>query len=101
MQKDAILDHLKSGRSITGLEALRLYGSIRLAARIEEFIKQGFPIKDEWFKDKFSGKRYKKYSLSTPVKNLATAQGQVVTAVSTPGLFKETFIPEIGKILIG
>lgn len=43
-QSDLILEHLKSGKTITPLEALKLYGSLRLGARIFELIKQGHQI---------------------------------------------------------
>lgn len=33
-QSHAILKHLKSGKTLTPLEALRLYGCMRLAARV-------------------------------------------------------------------
>ena len=35
-QNAAILKHLKAGKTLTQLDALRLYGCMRLAARIEE-----------------------------------------------------------------
>ena len=35
-QRSKILQHLKSGRTITASQALRLFGCSRLAARIEE-----------------------------------------------------------------
>lgn len=41
---DAILEHLKSGRSITSLEAVKLYGATRLAAIIYELRKKGYVI---------------------------------------------------------
>lgn len=39
-QRNQILAHLKAGRPITPLEALREYGTMRLGARIFE-LKQG------------------------------------------------------------
>lgn len=51
-QEDAILNHLKSGKTITPIEALNLYGSFRLAARIASLRQQGYNIvtegKDQW-----------------------------------------------------
>lgn len=44
-QNNAILDHLKSGRRITPLEALDLYGCLRLGARIYELRRAGHNIK--------------------------------------------------------
>ena len=43
-QNDAILEHLKSGQSLTPLDALRLVGSMRLSARIKNLRDQGFDI---------------------------------------------------------
>ena len=51
-QEDSILNHLKSGKTITPIEALNLYGSFRLAARIASLRSQGHNIvtegKDQW-----------------------------------------------------
>ena len=43
-QSDQILAHLKKGRTITPLEALRLFGTMRLAARINELKNKGIPV---------------------------------------------------------
>jgi len=40
----AILSHLKSGRTITPLDALKLYGCMRLAARVHDLRMQGNDI---------------------------------------------------------
>jgi Helix-turn-helix domain len=40
-----ILRHLKSGRSITALEALNKYKCFRLAARVHELKRMGYKIK--------------------------------------------------------
>jgi len=40
----AILSHLKSGRTITPLDALRLYGCMRLAARVHDLKARGNDI---------------------------------------------------------
>jgi len=46
-QKTQILEHLKEHGSITPLEALRLFGCFRLAARIHELRrKEGWPIQE-------------------------------------------------------
>jgi cbb3-type cytochrome oxidase cytochrome c subunit len=39
-----ILNHLQQGDGITALDSLRLYGVLRLAARIEELRKDGHTI---------------------------------------------------------
>ena len=43
-QKEVILEFLKSGRSLTDLEAFRLFGVRRLAARIHELREDGHRI---------------------------------------------------------
>lgn len=43
-QSAMILDHLQRGDGITALDSLRLYGVLRLAARIEELRKDGHII---------------------------------------------------------
>lgn len=43
-QRMRIMRHLKAGKSITQLEALRDYGIMRLASRISELKKRGEPI---------------------------------------------------------
>ncbi len=43
-QETKILKHLKSGKSITPLQALRNYGCMRLGARILELRDKGFNI---------------------------------------------------------
>ncbi len=43
-QKQQILAHLQGGRTITPLEALRLYGCFRLGARIWDLRRAGYEI---------------------------------------------------------
>ena len=43
-QNEEILSHLKTGAIITPLEALNMFGSLRLAGRIFELKKDGWPI---------------------------------------------------------
>jgi hypothetical protein len=43
-QNDMIAEHLKSGRRITPLEALRLYGCMRLGARIYELRRKPYHL---------------------------------------------------------
>lgn len=63
-QKTQILRHMLAGRSITPLEALRLYGCFRLGARIADLRRDGHPVVSEksWL-DPVTGKRYARYSL--------------------------------------
>ena len=65
-QTKRILDYLDEFGSITQLEAIRDLGIMRLASRISELRKQGFPIEDKMItvKNKFEEKCYvKQYSL--------------------------------------
>lgn len=52
-QKTEILELLKSGKSITPMDAIRQFGCYRLAARISEIrdigLKEGFTVKTESF----------------------------------------------------
>lgn len=60
-QREQILKHLKDGRAITPLEALGLYGTNRLAARICELRGQGEDIRTEMIEA--NGKRFAAYKL--------------------------------------
>lgn len=42
-----ILNHLRSGYKLTGLDALKLYQTMKLATRISELKRMGWDIKDE------------------------------------------------------
>lgn len=56
--------HLESGRSITPLEALRLYGSFRLGAIIYVLRERGLDIRTEFVRNERTKSRYAKYSLN-------------------------------------
>lgn len=43
-QNNQILEHLKSGKPITPLDALKLYGCLRLSARIFDLREKGHVI---------------------------------------------------------
>lgn len=62
-QKEKILEHLLSGKSISPLEALNLYGSLRLGARIADIRKEGYIVYREMVTDSRTGKRYAQYSM--------------------------------------
>lgn len=49
-QKDAILEYLEEGNSITQLDALTLFGCSRLAARICDLRKDGWAIRSKMVK---------------------------------------------------
>lgn len=60
-QNEQILAYLKTGHSLTPLEALRNFGCFRLGARIHNLKAQGYAIKTETV---FAGgKRFARYSL--------------------------------------
>ena len=46
-QTRQVLDHLKSGRTLTALQALTDYGIIQLPARIWELRQAGYPVDKE------------------------------------------------------
>lgn len=48
---------------MTGLEALNIYGIMRLASRINDLKKMGYDIKTEMIHGD-NGKRYARYSLN-------------------------------------
>ena len=61
-QRLRILAHLRSGKSITPLEALNLYGCFRLGARIWDLRNEGYDIGMELVKNQ-NGKRFACYYL--------------------------------------
>jgi hypothetical protein len=61
-QSSRILKYLQSGRSLTVLEALRLFGCYALSQRIGELRRQGWPIDATWKRTRHA-KRIKRYSM--------------------------------------
>ena len=61
-QMDHIKKHLKTGKTLSPLEALGLYGVFRLAARIKELRDKGWPIVTENRTDP-NGKKYAVYHM--------------------------------------
>ena len=49
-QKERILRHLNDYQTITSAEAMTEYGIMRLASRIDELRKAGYPIQTEMVK---------------------------------------------------
>ena len=64
-QSEAILEHLKSGESLTALQALARFNCLRLGARILELRRQGHDIRSEIIRTR-SGKNVAKYTLPGP-----------------------------------
>ncbi len=60
-QANKILKYLKSGRSLTAMQALVAFQCFRLAARVHELKKKGHNIKQSTIVSK--GKTYAKYTL--------------------------------------
>lgn len=61
-QNKLLLRHLEMGGTITGIEALNLYGCFRLPSRICDLKKAGHKIEDR-FITLPNGKRVKQYRL--------------------------------------
>lgn len=96
-QDDAILNHLKSGKSITAIEALNLYSCFRLAARIDELKDQGHLIKAEIVKE--NGKRYAKYQMAGGLLGIpggvgADTQRKAITGPIAESVRRQDLFPE-------
>ena len=63
-QNKRILKHLKSGKTLTGLEALRLFDCFSLPQRIGNLRSFGFDIKTTMITT-YSGKRIAEYSIES------------------------------------
>lgn len=61
-QKTRILTYLKTGKAITPLAALRLFGCFRLGARVWELRQAGHNIVKGWEED--GHKRWARYRLA-------------------------------------
>jgi hypothetical protein len=59
-QKDQILTHLKSGKPITPIDALNMFGCFRLGARIFDIKQEGHSIKTD------QSKGYATYTMDIP-----------------------------------
>ena len=62
-QRQRVLAHLMSGKSITPIEALDLYGSFRLSSIIFDLREQGYDIRTEMVTIR-KGTRVARYSLA-------------------------------------
>lgn len=63
-QHELIIEHFRSGKTLSQMEATGLYRISRLASRVDELRKQGWPILTEMREDR-TGRRYARYSLVT------------------------------------
>ena len=59
-QKKRILAFMQAGNSITPIQALALFGSLRLGARIADLKAEGYEVKSEFVKLP-NGKQVKRY----------------------------------------
>lgn len=62
-QQKKILEYLNTGKVLTPFQAIDVAGTMKLATRIGELIRQGYPIVKEWYKTP-SGKRVMSYRLA-------------------------------------
>lgn len=60
-QNAQIAAALKRGHKLTALEALQQFGCLRLAARISDLKRQGYPIESRWILGGARGKRIAQY----------------------------------------
>lgn len=64
-QTEAILAHLRSGKTITPRQADRIYGCMRLGARIWDLKQDGHQIVKRMVYDRRSRKHWAEYRLSS------------------------------------
>jgi len=62
-QTKEILKHLKKGKTITALEALKLFGCLRLAARIVDIHAMGYDTARQMVNVKGRSNKVARYSL--------------------------------------
>ena len=62
-QDQTILNHLKSGRSTTAVEAVRSYNCYRLSANIERLRKAGYDIVTHYERNNSGIGRHARYEL--------------------------------------
>jgi hypothetical protein len=61
-QNTQILEHLQSGKSITPIDALNMFGCFRLGARIYDLKQQGYDIQTKIINN--ANKSFAEYSLN-------------------------------------
>ncbi len=75
-QKEDILHHLLTGKSLSQLEAYKLFGCFRLGARIWELKKEGYDIQREM--KAHNDKHYAVYSLKSSAQGFENLYNNVV-----------------------
>lgn len=73
-----ILAHLKSGKSLTDIEALDLFQCFRLAGRINDLRKEGHDIKTTTIHR--NGKSYALYLLNQATADAYKVQGMLIAS---------------------
>lgn len=75
-QKTLILKWMLDGNYVTSLDALYMFGSMRFGARIDDLLREGYPVQSEWRTDDNASrrKRYKAYYL--PMEYIAAAKAE-------------------------
>ena len=68
-QNSLILKHLQDGNTLTPLEGLSLFGSLRLGARIKNIRDDGYKVITEMISQ--GGKTFARYSMPEAVKQKA------------------------------
>ena len=63
MQTERIIAYLKTGRTLTGLEALALFGTMKLATRISEIKRDNPDLEILTEMVTHNGKNFARYSL--------------------------------------
>lgn len=71
-QSERIVRHLRDYGSITSLEAMKEYGILRLASRVSDLKKAGFPIHVEMVKG------YNRYGEATAFARYSLDESEVV-----------------------
>lgn len=64
-QCNQILAWLKSGHSLTALDALNRFKCFRLASRISDLKRRGYNIVKKMVKNEENGKHYAQYTIDT------------------------------------
>jgi hypothetical protein len=47
-QERQLQQYMEAGNTVTGLEAMNLFGCMRLPARVADMKKNGVPVQDDW-----------------------------------------------------
>lgn len=79
-QNKQIKAHLEGGKSLTSLEALNLYGCLRLSGRIYDLGQDGLKINSEMVTR--NGKRVAEYSLAPSACGISPERGENSLLVS-------------------